>query len=461
MNDDTLSQAKAYARQFLLEGTIRNHNLFLNTCIELKQRAGDPEAFELLRKLNELESSYTTQPLKEDADYMLLNCGACSHQYRVRKGQGVIASKCPSCGRQINVMTGEESITSEKPNANITVTHKLTISQSEAVYGTKKLLTLRGKHLEVTIPAGVRTGTQVRLSGALQITDGHDGDILIQIKVRSRQRTVLAATIVSGVFILLLIFVLRGYFSPNSGGPAEISQKVVIDGPTKIIEDGYILVGADNKPLELVNNHLAANPTYSQLIAFIKADSSDEKDYVDGVYICGDFAETIHNNAEAAGIKAALVTVYFYDSNEGHALNAFQTTDIGLVFIDCTGGTYYQQLSRLDSGNGIDNNHDKIAYLESGKILGVISLNLATSTNYSFYEGYELKINQYEQMCSDYNSEVSKINQAIDAHTISHQDYLTQHANLDVQKTELISMGNELFPAYKPLGTVSSFNIHW
>ena len=311
MNHDSLSQAKAYARQFLSDGTIRNHDLFVSTCIELKQRAGDPEASELLRKLNELETSYTTRSLKEDAEHMVINCGACSHQYRIRKGQGVITSNCPSCGRQTKIMTGEESITFEKPNANITVTHKLTISPSEAVYGTKKLLTRRGRHLEVIIPAGVRTGTQVRLSGALQITDGYSGDILIQIKVRSRQRAVLATTIISGVFILLLIFVLRGYFSPNSGVPTEISQSGVIDSPTKIFENGAILVGADDKPLELINNHLATDPTYAQLIEFIKADSTDEKDYLEGVYVCVDFAETLQNNAETAGIKAALVTVYY------------------------------------------------------------------------------------------------------------------------------------------------------
>lgn len=70
--------------------------------------------------------------------------------------------------------------------ANITVKRKITISPSEAANGTKKLLTRRGKHIEVTIPAGVKTGTLVKLSGGLQITDGFYGDILIQIKVRGR-----------------------------------------------------------------------------------------------------------------------------------------------------------------------------------------------------------------------------------------------------------------------------------
>jgi hypothetical protein len=58
------------------------------------------------------------------------------------------------------------------------------------------------------------------------------------------------------------------------------------------------------------------------------------------------FAEMVYNNAEKAGWKAAYVTVRlsgypdYYNlgisSNAGHALNAFQTTDRGLIYIDCT-----------------------------------------------------------------------------------------------------------------------------
>ncbi len=64
------------------------------------------------------------------------------------------------------------------------VRYELTITPKEALEGTKKILTRRGKRLEVKIPSGVRTGSVVRLSNARQITDGQPGDILIQIKVK-------------------------------------------------------------------------------------------------------------------------------------------------------------------------------------------------------------------------------------------------------------------------------------
>jgi DnaJ-class molecular chaperone len=58
------------------------------------------------------------------------------------------------------------------------------IGQKEALQGTRKILSRRGKRLQVNIPAGVRTGSVVKLSNARQITDGLPGDILVQIVVK-------------------------------------------------------------------------------------------------------------------------------------------------------------------------------------------------------------------------------------------------------------------------------------
>ena len=64
------------------------------------------------------------------------------------------------------------------------VHYELAINQREALQGVKKILKRRGKRLEVTIPAGVRTGNVVRLRNARQISDGSPGDILIKIIVK-------------------------------------------------------------------------------------------------------------------------------------------------------------------------------------------------------------------------------------------------------------------------------------
>src|SRR4030042_1268062 len=85
-----------------------------------------------------------------------------------------------------------------------------------------------------------------------------------------------------------------------------------------IYQDGRVLVGADGEPIELINNSSATNPTYAMLVDFISEDPTDEGAYMDFgsdsefAFLgrtCGDFAEAVHNNAEAAGIRAALVTI--------------------------------------------------------------------------------------------------------------------------------------------------------
>ena len=67
------------------------------------------------------------------------------------------------------------------------VRYELTIEAEGARLGTKKILSRQGKRLEVNIPAGVVTGSTVKLINALLVTDGHPGDILIRIKVKEEQ----------------------------------------------------------------------------------------------------------------------------------------------------------------------------------------------------------------------------------------------------------------------------------
>ncbi|MEE8469921.1 MAG: hypothetical protein V3S51_01175, partial [Dehalococcoidia bacterium] len=89
--------------------------------------------------------------------------------------------------------------------------------------------------------------------------------------------------------------------------------------------------------IQLVDNENAADPTWQELVAFLVSDETDKRPYVPGVYVCGGFAEDLHNNAEAAGIKASWVALDFEDDSVGHALNVFNTTDRGYVYIDSTG----------------------------------------------------------------------------------------------------------------------------
>lgn len=97
----------------------------------------------------------------------------------------------------------------------------------------------------------------------------------------------------------------------------------------------YCVAGGDGNAIILVDYRSATNPTYSQLINFLRGDRTNFQPYTD-TYICTDFAEDLHNNAEKAGIKASFVCVYFEGDDVGHAVNAFMTVDKKLVYVDNT-----------------------------------------------------------------------------------------------------------------------------
>lgn len=128
-----------------------------------------------------------------------------------------------------------------------------------------------------------------------------------------------------------------------------------------VFVDGGIIVGADGHYITLRNNPNAINPTWSKLKSFLGSDNTDQQTYSYTSFVCADFAEMLHNNAEAVGIRTAYVTIQlgpsdYYPTSGGHALNAFETTDKGLVYIDCT--------ASIDNHEGSD---DKVVDVKVGK----------------------------------------------------------------------------------------------
>ena len=71
------------------------------------------------------------------------------------------------------------------------VRYEMKLSPAEAKSGTKKVLTRQGKKLEVSIPPGTIDGNIVKLTNALKVTDGHEGDILITVRLGGEQAGVL------------------------------------------------------------------------------------------------------------------------------------------------------------------------------------------------------------------------------------------------------------------------------
>ena len=119
----------------------------------------------------------------------------------------------------------------------------------------------------------------------------------------------------------------------------------------------------DRYGVPLIDNPTATNPTWSQLKTFLSQDQTEKHTYIKDVYDCTEFSRDVHNNAEAAGIRVAVVHVDFKNEIVGHALNAFLTSDYGLVYVDCT------------------EDPDTIARVKTGKKYRAVELYRITKTN--------------------------------------------------------------------------------
>jgi hypothetical protein len=179
-------------------------------------------------------------------------------------------------------------------------------------------------------------------------------------------------------------------------------------------------VKASGSPVCLVKYKNATDPSWDELLTFLQQDDTDEHLFRDGEFVCADFAELLHNNAEASGIRAAFVGVDFRADEEAHALNAFNTTDKGLVYVDCTSGSssssVIAELPDSEEGKGKACAHDKIAYVVEGNEYGIISVDQATSLNYEFYEAHKQNWREFKNDRGVYNTAVVMYNTEITAY---------------------------------------------
>jgi len=73
------------------------------------------------------------------------------------------------------------------------------------------------------------------------------------------------------------------------------------------------------------------DPTYDEAIAFINSDKTDENEYNQD-YVCYDFTADFSSNAFQMGYRCGFVYIEFSDS--AHAIVCFNTTDMGIIYIE-------------------------------------------------------------------------------------------------------------------------------
>lgn len=163
-----------------------------------------------------------------------------------------------------------------------------------------------------------------------------------------------------------------------------------------------------------INNNLnAVNPTWERLVNFLEKDKTENIRYWDdplihldpltecdceancecNVFVCSDFAMRLHDNAEAEKIRAAVVIVYVEGKEQPHALNAFVTTDKGLVYIDCTGEKDCK-------------GWDAVFYIKKGKEIGAAKLNNDIPLDYEWFAHQVVLLKEYNQEVENFNTEI-------------------------------------------------------
>lgn len=180
-----------------------------------------------------------------------------------------------------------------------------------------------------------------------------------------------------------------------------------------------VYIKPSGEPVNLVNNSAARDHPWQVVSDFLERDTTDQERYTlegGSAY----FAEMLHNRAEYYGFKAAFVVVEF-ESGETHALNAFNTVDYGLVYVDCTGRGAWDRAAPPDivldyelpkendldivlfklrfSGTTVEfpshTSWDKVAFVEEGEKLGFVGINCDTLV--LDYEWYRVNKQLYER----------------------------------------------------------------
>lgn len=142
------------------------------------------------------------------------------------------------------------------------------------------------------------------------------------------------AGVIVVAFLIVIVFggsVLASAASPSPASSTDTGQAIMY----RVIEDRQNALG--EHPV-LMENTKAHNPSYNELIDFLRADDTVNNKYDKPNFTCADFAVDLQNNAEKQGINCGYASLKFCGKASGHAVDVFDTIDQGLLYVDMTSG---------------------------------------------------------------------------------------------------------------------------
>ena len=148
---------------------------------------------------------------------------------------------------------------------------------------------------------------------------------------------------ISIVFVLILIVLstasVSGYYILNES-LVEIkyeNKQLTTDLKNTQIELGQVKNSLTENLSELEelrsgDRYEMHDPTYGEVVNFIRDDKTNKIPYDDETFVCGDYASIVNNNAESLGMRCAFVTLTF--NQTAHTIIGFNTTNTGMVYIE-------------------------------------------------------------------------------------------------------------------------------
>jgi hypothetical protein len=125
----------------------------------------------------------------------------------------------------------------------------------------------------------------------------------------------------------------RGYQTGHEASNNQVYNQGKDEGYQAGYESGYQAGYKPGPEQKISDGYTLQNPTYPEMKTFLAQDPTNNNTYMEDKYVCVDFAATVNNNAEAKGIRCAVVDI-FYPDGYGHTIVAFDTTDRGLIYIE-------------------------------------------------------------------------------------------------------------------------------
>jgi hypothetical protein len=248
--------------------------------------------------------------------------------------------------------------------------------------------------------------------------------------------------------------------------------------PEVISQEQLPILNMAGQNIVITNYENAEDPSFKTLLEFLSEDATENKDYVYPVYTCGDFASHLHDEAEKRGIKCGVVGVKFntslkenisvnlksksnypppyssYDACRGHAFNAFNTTDRGMVYVDSTGITVEEK----EMGN---KPYDLIVYARYGEELGEIRVDQAESLDYSYYKDKEEKYLKYLNAIDGYNCAAELLNWEISSNGIDKNTVTNRKRELETMKSSLEKCDESRWVIVGQMGIPDYIQVFW